>query len=108
MQPPLDEPTELAFPILSSDQIASLDPFGKRRRYSAGEPIWNAGDATFLAIITEGEVNVVDGRTGVLVAFHAAGHFAGDIDVLTGRPAVVSARAGTDSEVLEIDANGLR
>lgn len=108
MRQPLDEPTKLAFPTLTSAQIASLDPFGRRMRFRAGETIWSAGNQTFLAIIIDGEVPVVDGRTGQLVAFHHAGEFAGDIDVLTGRPAVVSASAGTDVELLRIDADGLR
>tara|TARA_R110002167_G_scaffold33231_1_gene106818 strand:- start:217 stop:423 length:207 start_codon:yes stop_codon:yes gene_type:complete len=57
-----------------------------------------------LFAIKSGCVAIIDTSTGTAsdVAVHKANEFTGDVDVLTGRPAVIAAVARGDCEVIEI------
>jgi len=98
-----------AFPKLSDSHIQSLYPFGKVKRFSAGEEVWTAGTSNLcMYVILEGDMQIVDGRSGIQIAIHSKGAFSGDIDILTGRPVVVGALASTDLEVLEVPGDCVR
>jgi thioredoxin reductase (NADPH) len=107
---PLSDPrNENAFPILSDEQIDALLPFGKISKLKQGEVLWEAGTPNMcMFIVLSGQMGIHDGRTDRPVAIHVKGEFSGDIDILTGRPAVVSAFADTDMEVLSIGADCAR
>src|SRR5579862_7629773 len=92
-----------AFPRLTDHQIEALERFGHRVKIKSGQNVWKAGDvAICMFVVMRGQMEVVDGRTGRYVANHAKGEFSGDIDVLSGRPALVSGIAQADMEVLEV------
>lgn len=101
----------IAFPKLTDNQIAMLSAFAVRKKFDTGETLFAAGqkDVKFYVIIS-GEVEVIDNSEceHTLVTVHEPGEFTGDIDILTGRPAVVSAFARTPCEVYEIAGNELR
>jgi len=105
-----DDPRNaLAFPILSDAQIKSLAPFGAKRVIPVNEYVWLAGTPNMcMFLVLEGEMSIVDGRTGHPVAIHIKGEFSGDIDILTGRPSVVSAIASTELQLLEVPADCVR
>ncbi|MHB8635574.1 MAG: FAD-dependent oxidoreductase [Fimbriimonadaceae bacterium] len=105
-----DDPRlQLAFPKLSDADLAGLEAIGTRRHVPAGENVWTAGDANLgMYVVVSGEMDILDGRSSTWVATHPKGHFSGDIDVLSGRPAIVSGVARTDLEVLEIAADCVR
>lgn len=101
----------VAFPELTPDEMACLAEIGAARHFADGELLIEAGekDYSFFAIRT-GQVAIIDTSSGTAkqVVVHAANSFAGDIDVLTGRPAVISAVARGACEAIEITACRVR
>ncbi len=101
----------VGFPKLGPTDIAALTARGHERGVRAGDVLFNAGDRSFcFYVVLEGSIEIVEQshdepRT---VAVHQAGGFTGDVDMLTGRPAVVTARAGQDGRVLELSTGELR
>ncbi len=107
---PMDQ-RAIAFPKLSEAQIAALGKFSTVKLFQAGETLFAAGDRDFkFFIVKSGEVAIYEDSSGVerLVVTHEAGDFTGDIDMLTGRVALVSCVARTACEVYEIPAVDLR
>jgi len=96
------------FPTLTAAQIARIAPFAVERTFADGEPLWSQGDRNRpLFVVLAGEVVVFSGA-GQLVTVHRPGGFSGDVDLLSGRPVVVGARARGDTRVLELAAERLR
>ena len=101
---------DVAFPRLGDEQIAALRGIGMPARFSAGEPLFSAGDSGVpFFVVEQGEVAVVDpSRPEEILALHGPSEITGDVDTLTGRPARVSALARTDCATLRIAAKDLR
>jgi thioredoxin reductase (NADPH) len=61
-------------------------------------------------VILSGAVEIVETSSGAeqVVTVHGPGEFTGDVDTLTGRGALVTARMQQDGEVLAIDPDALR
>ena len=102
-----------AFPTLDSGQIASLERCASvsRKTFRRGEALFRVGDREFkFFVVVSGEVEIVDesGDAPSVVTSHGPGQFTGDVSHLTGTPAVVTAIARVDSEVLEISPDALR
>jgi thioredoxin reductase (NADPH) len=101
---------EIAFPTLSAQNLAALATRGHERVVRAGDTLFATGDtAAHFYVVLEGEIEVVDGagddtRTMATVA---PGQFTGEINLLSGRAALVSARAARDGRVLELDSQEL-
>lgn len=101
----------IAFPKLTESQIAALSKFATLESFEAGDKLFAAGERDFkFFIVKSGEIAIIDrsGDRDELVAVHAPGEFTGDVDMLTGRPALVSAIARTPCEAYEISAASLR
>jgi thioredoxin reductase (NADPH) len=102
---------EIAFPILSRSRIAALEARGRTRRVEAGEVLWSEGDRGFaFFVVLSGRVEIIETSDDEvhLVAVHEPGEFTGDIDVLTGRASLVTARVQEGGEVLELDTHALQ
>ena len=102
---------EAAFPRLSQAQIDALRPWGHVRPITLGEVLFQEGDRGFsFYVVLEGAVEIVEQSRGTLhqVTVHEPGEFTGDVDTLTGRSALVTARATGPGEVLELTAGALR
>ncbi|MGA2253362.1 MAG: cyclic nucleotide-binding domain-containing protein [Thermoguttaceae bacterium] len=101
---------DLAFPRLTSAEVALVSPLATARDYADGETIFRAGQADIdLVIVETGRVeirNPADGQR--VIAVHEPGEFAGDIDVLTGRPVIVTAVARGKTRVLCVPGSQLR
>lgn len=111
--PPAADPLAdtVAFPVFSADEVARCAEFGERRTFAVDEELFSAGDRPFPCfVLVSGEVCIVDVSADAprCVLRYGAGHFTGDIDLLTGRPAVVSGRAVTPVEAIRIVADDLR
>ncbi len=105
----IDDRMAIAFPILAKGHIDSLRPFGSLANFKQGQDVWVAGTPNMcMFVILKGRMEIYDGRSGTSIAYHDEGEFSGDIDILTGRPAIVSARAGTDLELLQVPAECVR
>jgi thioredoxin reductase (NADPH) len=102
---------DIAFPTLDEAQLQALMPRGTVRRVSAGEVLWNEGDRGFsFYVVLAGEMEIIDptGDAPRQVVVHQPGQFTGDVDMLTGRVALITARMLTDGQVLELDVPALR
>jgi thioredoxin reductase (NADPH) len=102
---------DIAFPLLTDAQIDALRPRGRVRPVEAGEMLWKEGDRGFgFFVVLRGEMEIIDstGDDPRQVTVHPAGAFSGDVDMLTGRVSLVSARMLTVGEVLELDSAALR
>jgi len=103
----------VAFPKLSDEQIEQLGRFagGILKKFRAGEALFRVGARDFrFFVIKSGEVEILDesGEKPRSVTVHHPGGFTGDVNHLTGNPAVVSAIARIDCEVYEISDKALR
>jgi thioredoxin reductase (NADPH) len=97
-----------AFPSLTDDQIARLVPLTTPRELRDDESLWEAGDCNRpLYVVVKGEIEILSGANHV-VTVHRPGAFTGDVDLLSGRPVVVRARALGPARVLELPAAKLR
>ena len=106
---PLDD--KIAFPVLTPADFEKAAEFGTRCSFAAGQSLFSAGDRPFdCYIILSGEVCIYDTSSDerVCVVQYGAGHFTGDIDLFTGRRAVVSGEAVTPVEALRIPPDNLR
>jgi thioredoxin reductase (NADPH) len=102
---------EVAFPVLSAKDLAAVTARGHRRDVRAGEVLFAEGDRDFcFFVVVEGEVEIVEHSRGTArtVAVHKAGEFTGDVDMLSGRSALVTGRAATDGRVLQLSTGELR
>jgi thioredoxin reductase (NADPH) len=102
---------EVAFPVLSAEDLAALTARGHPRGVRAGEVLFAEGDRDFcFFVVVEGEVEIVEHSRGTphQVAVHKAGEFTGDVDMLSGRSALVTAQAATDGRVVELSTGELR
>src|SRR5262245_25095871 len=97
-----DPNREAMFPKLSAAQIARVAPWARERVFSDRETLWMHGDRNRpLFVVMEGGIEIRSGQ-GHVVTVHDPGGFSGDIDLLSGRAAVVEACARGRTRVLEL------
>ena len=101
---------EVACPKLTSAEHALVKSLATARDYADGETIFRAGQADIdLYIVESGQIeirNPTDGQRIIVV--HEPGQFSGDIDLLTGRPVIVTGVARGKTRLLCIPGNCLR
>ena len=102
----------IAFPKLTDEQIALLEPLGERRKLQRGDFVLKAGQRDFpLTIVLEGAIEVFETRDGIeqVLATPQSRDFLGDVSMLMGTSALGSARVKSETaEVLQIPADKLR
>lgn len=103
----------VAFPKLTDEQIEQLGryPGVTPKKFRAGEALFRVGDRDFrFFVIKSGEVEILDesGDKPRTVTVHHPGSFTGEVNHLTGNPAVVTGIAKTDCEVYEVSDKALR
>jgi thioredoxin reductase (NADPH) len=103
----------VAFPTLDEDQIARLARCAGAvpRRFRDGDILFKVGARDFkFFVVKSGAVEILDqsGDTPKTLAIHRPGAFTGDVSHLTGNPAVVTAVARGETDVLEIATEALR
>jgi thioredoxin reductase (NADPH) len=101
---------ETAFPSLTTAEIAVLKPLATAHDYADGETIFRAGHADIdLCVVESGQVDILNPTDGNrLIVTHGPGQFSGDIDLLTGRPVMVTAVARGNSRVWRVPGSQLR
>jgi len=110
----LEETVDLygAFPLLSEGQILALLGKGKRRSTTAGEVLYREGDLRYdFIVVLEGKVAVVEGYESPderVVGVHGPCRFLGEISLLTGQAAFVTAVVVDAGEVLVVSVEQLR
>ena len=101
---------ERTFPTLTPAQIKRIAAHGHVRTIRAGEVLIDAGAHIVpFFVVTAGRIEVVrpSGNSETLVVVHQAGHFTGEVNMLSGRPALVRSRAIESGEVVELDREQL-
>jgi thioredoxin reductase (NADPH) len=102
---------KVAFPTLDDAQVATLAKFGTRRVLRDGEHLFKAGDREYKFFVVEhGAVEIVEHSSGETkrVTLHERHAFGGDVSLVTGRPALISAIARGDTEIFEISRGDIR
>jgi thioredoxin reductase (NADPH) len=99
-----------AFPRLADEDLAALSPHAVCEWYDDGDYIFRAGHrAVDLFVVESGAIDIRNPADGdKLVVTHLPGEFAGDIDLLTGRPVIVSAVARGRTHVLRVPNANIR
>lgn len=98
---------QIAFPILEAQHIDRLRALGESRDVTDGEVLFAEGERDFdFFVVESGQVEIVEHSAGraTAVTVHEAGEFTGDVDMLTGRAALVTARARGAGRVVQISA----
>src|SRR5262249_14523978 len=94
------------FPTLTPAQVARIAAHGRKRRFERGEVLLEAGAPVVpFFVVTAGALEAVhptrdDGE--VLITVHRPGQFTGEVNLLSGRSALVSARAAESGEAVEL------
>jgi thioredoxin reductase (NADPH) len=98
------------FPILTPAQVERVAAQGRRRSIRRGEVLVEAGAAVVpFFVVTAGQVEIVrpSCETETLVAVQGPGQFTGEVQLLSGRRALVRIRARESGEVIELDREHL-
>lgn len=104
------ESDELAFPKLSDEELRLLRPIADVQEFSDGETVFQAGEPDIdLYVVESGRIDILNpSDNNRLIAIHEPRTFAGDIDLLTRRPVVVSAVSRGQTRTLRVRGSRLR
>jgi thioredoxin reductase (NADPH) len=100
-----------AFPRLTPEQIDRLRPAARCVEMAAGDVLFSEGERDFdFFVVLSGSVEIVEHSGGEpeRVAIHEPGEFTGDIDMLTGRGALVTGVMHEAGEVLRLPQEKLQ
>jgi thioredoxin reductase (NADPH) len=95
----------IAYPVLDEAELAIVARHGSRRSTVAGEQLYRAGDLDFdWVVVISGAVDaVVPSDEGEEVLHHAtAGHFLGELALLSGYRSLATARVAEAGEVIAV------
>jgi thioredoxin reductase (NADPH) len=103
---------ERVFPHLSPEMVQRSRTYGSVEQFAEGAALYPRGiRGVDFFIILAGQVVIVgpgDEGDDSVVTVHSPSEFTGELDLFTEREALVSARAGTDAEVLRIPRSRFR
>jgi thioredoxin reductase (NADPH) len=101
---------DVAFPQLTISEMALLKPLATVREYADGESVFRAGQADIdLFVVESGHIDILNPTDGNrVIVSHLPGQFSGDIDILTGRPVIVTAVARGTARIWRVPGNHLR
>src|SRR5919106_1467971 len=94
------------FPTLTPAQIRRIVPYGHIRAVQQGEVIVEQGDKNVpFFVVVSGEVEIVrpSGDVETLITAYGPGQFTGEVNNLSGRPAVFRVCATKQGELIELD-----
>ena len=108
----IDERREQMFPVFTPAEIESIRRFGSPVRFAAGARIVATGEPIpGMHVILAGRVAILQRHPFIdetPVVEHGPGEFIAEIASLTGRSALIDARAMTDVEALLVPPEQLR
>ena len=99
-------------PVLDAAQLEVLRSYGSEHDMAAGEVLFADGDLTYdLIVVLSGEARIIErsGQAGeTVIATYGHGQFLGEIGLLTGQRAYLSAVASTAGRVLRVPVEQVR
>jgi thioredoxin reductase (NADPH) len=95
-------------PALTASQLATIAELGEERTASEGDTLYRIGDERypFIAIL-EGEVTVLDAAGNEIVR-HGPSRFLGEVNLLSGQAAFVTAMASKPLRYIAVEREALR
>lgn len=110
----IDDPysrTTQVFPVLSDEMVDRVRGYGIEEERTAGSVLFTRGErrADFFVVL-EGEVGIfrASDEDETLLTIHRAGQFTGELDHVSARTLLVSARALTDVRVVRVPDGSFR
>jgi thioredoxin reductase (NADPH) len=101
-----------AYPRLSAEQIDALASRGQRHTTDTGETLFHEGDPSYdFYVILSGAVALIEGYGTPAereISVHGPGRFLGELSLLAGQPALLSAVVREPGEVLSIPVDDVR
>ncbi|HWB52852.1 MAG TPA: FAD-dependent oxidoreductase, partial [Tepidisphaeraceae bacterium] len=99
-----------AFPVLDAGEMAALKPLAEGCSFVDGQPIFTAGTPEIdLYVVESGAIEIVNpSDDNRIIVTHGPGQFAGDIDLLTRRPVIVTAIARGATKLMRVPSPRLR
>ena len=109
----MEEPADRhgAFPRLNDDQRERLRAVGNVRAVQSGDVLFREGQAGYdFFVVESGAIAIVQGygAENRVVAVHGAHRFLGEVNLLTGSPAYLTAVVRDAGEVIQVKASTLR
>src|SRR5687767_641987 len=101
---------ERMFPTLTPAQLERVAAHGRVRSIQAGEVLVEPGQQVVpFFVVKAGRVEIVrsSGTSETLVIVYGPGQFTGEVNMLSGRPAMLRVRASESGEVIEVDREHL-
>jgi thioredoxin reductase (NADPH) len=101
---------ERMFPTLTSAQLERIAAQGRERSIQAGEVLVEPGQQIVpFFVVTTGAIEIIrpSGTTETLIVVYGPGQFTGEVNMLSGRPAMLRVRASESGEVIEVDREHL-
>ena len=99
-------------PVLDAAQLEVLRRYGSEHDVAAGEVLFADGDVTYdLLVVLAGEARLIErrGQPGeTVITAYGRSQFLGEIGLLTGQRAYLSAVAGTAGRVLRVPVEQVR
>jgi thioredoxin reductase (NADPH) len=98
-----------ALPTLTPEQMARVALCGRRRITTRGEVLFEPGDKavpTFVVVTGELEVVLPSNGSQVFISYRD-GQFSGEVNAISGRPAIARLRVTTPGEVIELQRDQL-
>ncbi len=99
-------------PVLDDAQLAVLHRYGGEQEVAVGDVLFADGDVSYdLIVVLDGQVQIVEGRGQpgeTVIATYGQSQFLGEISLLTGQRAYLSAVATTPGRVLRVPAAAVR
>jgi thioredoxin reductase (NADPH) len=104
------ENNTIAFPRLTSAEMETVRQMASAESFDEGQIVFRAGQADLdLFVVESGAIEIINpSDEGRHVATHGPGHFAGDIDLLTRRPVIVTGIARGDTLLLRVPGARIR
>src|SRR4030095_4971113 len=102
----LTSSVERTFPTLTPAQVERIAAHGRVRQIRPGEVLFQPGDQIVpFFVITTGGIEIVrpSSANETLVVLYGPGQFTGEVNMLSGRPALLQVRASESGEVIEVD-----
>jgi len=100
----------IAFPRLDAGDLASLKRLATSCSFADGQTIFRAGEPDLdLFVVESGGIEILNpSDENRHIVTHGPGQFAGDIDLLTGRPVIVTGIARGKTQLMRIASARLR
>src|SRR5574341_1362854 len=101
---------ERMFPTLTPAQIERIAAHGRVRSVETGEVLVEPGEQIVpFFVVRTGQIEIVrpSGTTETLVVVYESGQFTGEVNMLSGRPAILRVRARESGEVIELSRERL-